>query len=57
VTLGVERKLGYGWSLDLSCAYVFDRKLFQAEDFSGSRRDLLAIDAGMAWTLQVVWTR
>jgi hypothetical protein len=57
VTLGVERKLGYGWSLDLSSAYVFDRKLFQAEDFSGSRRDLLAIDAGMAWSLQVVWTR
>ncbi len=57
VTLGVERKLGYGWSLDLSSAYVFDRKLFQAENFSDSRRDLLAIDAGMAWTLQVVWTR
>jgi hypothetical protein len=56
-TLGIERKLAYGWSLDMSAAYVFDRKLFQAESFSDSRRDRLAIDAGMAWTLQVVWTR
>ena len=46
LTLGVQRELGRGWSLDLSAAYVFDRQIFQAEKFSGSRRDELAIDPG-----------
>ena len=57
VTLGVQRELGRGWSLDLSAAHVFDRQVFQAEKFSGSRSDELAIDAGMAGTLQLLWTR
>ena len=35
LTLGVQRELGRGWSLDLSAAYVFDRQIFQAEKFSG----------------------
>jgi hypothetical protein len=57
LTLGVQRELGRGWSLDLSAAYVFDRQIFQAEKFSGSRRDELAIDPGVAGMLQLVWTR
>jgi hypothetical protein len=57
LTLGTQRELGRGWSLDLSAAYVFDRQIFQAEKFSGSRRDELAIDPGVAGMLQVVWTR
>ncbi|MHB8861529.1 MAG: hypothetical protein ACYC6N_03930 [Pirellulaceae bacterium] len=57
LTLGVQRELGGGWSLDLSAAYVFDRQIFQAEKFSGSRRDELAIDSGVAGMFQVVWTR
>lgn len=57
LTLGVQRELGRGWSLDLSAAYVFDRQIFQAEKFSGSRRDELTMDPGVAGTLQLLWTR
>ena len=57
LTLGVQRDLGRGWSLDLSAAYVFDRQIFQAEKFSGSRRDELTIDPGVAGTFQLLWTR
>ena len=57
LTLGVQRELGRGWSLDLSAAYVFDRQIFQAEKFSGNRRDELAIDPGVVGMLQLVWTR
>lgn len=55
--LGAQCELGRGWTLDLSAAYVFDRQLFQAEKFSGSRRDELLIDPGMAASLQLIWTR
>ena len=57
LTLGTQRELGRGWSLDLSAAYVFDRQIFQAEKFSGTRRDELAIDPGLAGMLQLLWTR
>ena len=57
LTLGVQRELGRGWSLDLSAAYVFDRQVFQAERFSGSRRDELVIDPGVGGILQLVWMR
>ena len=57
LTLGLGRQVGRGWSVDLSASYVFDRQMFQAEKFSGSRRDELAIDPGVAGMLQFVWTR
>ncbi len=57
LTLGLERQFGREWSVDLSAAYVFDRQMFHAEKFSGSRRDELAIDPGVAGMLQLVWTR
>ena len=57
MTLGVQRSLGRGWSLDVSAAYVFDRQFFQAEKFSGSRRDELLIDSGVAGTLRLTWAR
>ena len=57
LTLGLQRELGRGWSLDLSAAYVFDRQMFQAEKFSGSRRDELAIEPGLGGMLQLMWTR
>ncbi len=55
--LGSQLELGRGWSLDVSAAYVFDRQMFQAEKFSGRRRDELRIDPGVAGTLQLLWTR
>ncbi len=57
LSLGIERQFGRGWSVDLSAAYVFDRQMFQAEKFSGSRRDELEIDPGVAGMLQLVWRR
>lgn len=57
LTLGMQREVGRGWSLDLSAAYVFDRQLFQAEKFSGNRRDELTMDPGLAGTLQLLWRR
>lgn len=57
LTVGLQRELGRGWNVDLSTAYVFDRRFFQAEKFSGPRRDVLAIDPGVAGMLQFTWTR
>jgi hypothetical protein len=57
LTLGVQRELGRGWSLDFSAAYVFDRQIFQAEKFSGDRRDELRIEPGVAGSIQLLWTR
>lgn len=57
LTLGVQRDLGRGWSLDVSGARIFDRQFFQAEKFSGRRRDELSIDSGVAITLQLIWVR
>jgi hypothetical protein len=57
LTLGVQRELGGRWSLDVSAAYVFDRQIFQAEKFSGTRRDELGIEPGVAGLLRLIWTR
>lgn len=55
--LGLNRKLPAGFSLDLGAAYVFDRRIFQAESFSGSRSDVLEISSGPALSLMLLWTR
>lgn len=57
VALGLERQLPFGFTLDLAGAYVFDRRIFQAESFSGDRRDELAIDPGMGLSLLLRWSR
>jgi len=57
LTLGIQRQLGRGWSVDLSAPYVCDRQMFQAEKFSGSRRDELVIDPGVSGMLQLIRTR
>ncbi len=57
VALGLERTLPFGWSLDLSAAYLFDRRLFQAESFSDDRRDVLNLEPGPALSLLLRWER
>lgn len=57
LTVGIQRDLGSGWSLDVSGAHVFDRQFFQAEKFSGTRSEELLIDPGTALTLQLIWKR
>lgn len=55
--LGLDRKLPAGFSFDVSAAYVFDRRIFQAESFSGSRSDVLSISPGAAISLMLLWSR
>ena len=57
VGVGLERELAFGFSLDLSAAYVFDRRIFQAESFSDDRRDVLNIEPGPAISLLLRWSR
>lgn len=57
LSLGLERKLWRGFSVDFSAAYVFDRQVFQASSFSGDRRDELSIDPGVAGVLRLMWSR
>lgn len=55
--IGLERDLQFGFSVDLSAAYLFDRSIFQAESFSGDRRDEIDIGAGPALSLMLRWSR
>lgn len=55
--LGIDRKLPAGFLLDMSAAYVFDRSIFQAESFSGSRTDVLHIAPGAGLSLMLQWSR
>ncbi|WP_425618947.1 DUF6268 family outer membrane beta-barrel protein [Anatilimnocola sp. NA78] len=57
VGLGLERDLAFGFKLDLSLAYLFDRRIFQAESFSDDRHDVLSIEAGPAAGLFLRWSR
>ena len=55
--VGIDRKLPRGFVLDVGAAYVFDRRIFQAESFSGSRTDVLSIDPGAGVSLSLQWVR
>lgn len=57
VGIGVERELAFGFSLDVSAGYLFDRRIFQAESFSGDRQDVLNIGAGPTASLLLRWSR
>lgn len=56
-TLALERQLGRGFTLELAAAQLFDRKLFQAERFSGERRDQLHLAPAVGFSLQLAWYR
>lgn len=54
---GLERDLAFGFRLELAAAYVFDRRIFQAESFSDNRRDVLRIESGPAANFVISWSR
>jgi hypothetical protein len=56
LSAGLSRQLPNGFSLDLSAGYLFDRRLFQSEDFDLDSNDLIEIGSGIAYTLQLIWT-
>lgn len=57
LSLGLQRSLGPQWQLDFAASYVFDRQIFQAEKFSGTRNGELDIDPGLGATLSLSWNR
>jgi Domain of unknown function (DUF6268) len=56
LTLGLQRKLFGGVSIDLSVGYAFDRGVFQAVGFSDNRRDEITIDSGAFGAVQLSWS-
>ena len=55
--LGIERALAWGFTLDVSAGYLFDRQLFQGTSFSDDRRDEIFVDSGLGLLLRLIWTR
>jgi len=55
LSAGLSRQLPKGFSLDLSAGYLFDRRLFQSEDFDLNSNDMIDIESGVAYTLQLIW--
>lgn len=56
-TVGLERMLARGFSLELTGSYLFDRRLFQGTSFSSGRTDVVSFDPGLGVSLQVLWRR
>jgi hypothetical protein len=54
---GLEQQLGRGFSLELTAAYLFDRRLFQGTNFTSGRTDVVAFDPGLGLSLQLLWRR
>ncbi|TWT39291.1 DUF6268 family outer membrane beta-barrel protein [Blastopirellula retiformator] len=57
LTIGLKRQLPWGLSADLSAAYLFDRKVFQAQGFSSDRTDEFGIDPGGLISFSLSWSR
>lgn len=55
--VGLGRDLFPGARLEVSGAYLFDRRLFQADDFTGSRSDGFGIEPGFLGTVQLSFAR
>ena len=55
--VGVGREIFPGARLEVSGAYLFDRRLFQADNFTGSRSDGFAIEPGFLGTVQLSFVR
>lgn len=54
---GLEHTIAGGFSLELTAAYLFDRKLFQGTNFTSGRTDLVSFDPGLGLSLQLLWRR
>jgi len=57
VLAGLERRLGQHFVLDFAAAYLFDRQLFQAVNFSDDREDIVKFDPGFGLMAQLTWSR
>ena len=55
--VGLEQKLGRGFTLEATASYIFDRTLFQGTNFSSGRTDVVNFDDGLGLSLQLLWRR
>ena len=55
--LGLSRDIGEHLQFDLCASYVFDRQIFQAARFAGSRHDQIGIESGMMFGMSISWHR
>jgi len=57
IAVGISRSLPAGFSLDLSAAYLWDRRFFHSSDFDLRSDDLIKIDPTVSYSLQLIWNR
>jgi len=57
IAVGLSRSLPAGFSLDLSAAYLWDRRFFHSSDFDLRSDDLIKVDPTVSYSLQLVWNR
>jgi hypothetical protein len=52
---GLSRQLPKGFSLELSAGYLFDRSFLQSDNFDLNAPDKIDVDAGVVYSMQVIW--
>jgi len=52
LSAGLSRQLPKGFSLALGAGYLFDRRLFESEDFNLGSNDMIEIESGIATRLK-----
>ena len=55
--MGLERRLGNGFTLEAMASWLFDRELFQGTNFTSGRTDVVEFDPGPGLSLQLMWRR
>jgi len=55
--VGLERKLGTGFSLEAVASWLFDREIFQGTSFTSGRTDVVEFGSGPGLSLQLLWRR
>ncbi len=57
VSIGTERILRSGFALSCSALYMFNRQLFQGNNFFSDRADVVRVDPGVGLSANLVWRR
>lgn len=57
VSVGAERVIGSGFALNCSALYLFNRQLFQGDNFFSDRTDVVRFDPGVGLSANLVWRR
>ncbi|MBM4012201.1 MAG: hypothetical protein FJ286_12610 [Planctomycetes bacterium] len=55
--MGLERRLGRGFSLEAVASWLFDREIFQGTSFTSGRTDVVEFGSGPGLSLQLLWRR